>query len=67
MCSTMDKIILTDCKNYIEDWTVCDDMGEPKGQCSNCGAKWYEHSIEFLSGADKESAVILQKEYGVVS
>lgn len=31
------------CINYIEDKSICDSYGEPKGQCLNCGAKDYEH------------------------
>lgn len=31
------------CINYIEDESICDSYGEPKGQCLNCGAKDYEH------------------------
>jgi hypothetical protein len=31
------------CVNYIEDKSICDSSGEPKGQCLNCGAKDYEH------------------------
>jgi hypothetical protein len=36
---------ITDCTKYIEDFAVCDDIGEPKGQCINCGYKWYEHNL----------------------
>ncbi len=31
------------CVNYVEDKSICDSYGEPKGQCLNCGAKDYEH------------------------
>lgn len=31
------------CINYIEDESICDSYGEPKGQCLNCGAKDHEH------------------------
>ena len=31
------------CINYIEDKSICDSYGDPKGQCLNCGAKDYEH------------------------
>jgi hypothetical protein len=31
------------CINYVEDKSICDSYGEPKGQCLNCGAKDYEH------------------------
>jgi len=27
----------------VEDPYVCDDVGIPKGQCINCGYKYYEH------------------------
>lgn len=50
---------------YVEDACVCDDTGEPKGQCSNCGAKWYEHDLKVLSGPDKESATHIQKIRGI--
>lgn len=33
----------TNCKDYVEDPFVCDSQGEPKGQCCNCGYKWYDH------------------------
>lgn len=39
----------TNCKNYVEDPCVCDDFGEPKGQCMSCGYKWYEHGEVVIS------------------
>lgn len=32
------------CLAYREDVAVCDDVGEPKGQCFNCGFKEHEHA-----------------------
>jgi hypothetical protein len=40
------------CQEYLEDPAICDDMGEPKGQCANCGDKWYNHSISDTPEAD---------------
>lgn len=40
-----------DCSAYVEDMAVCDDTGEPKGQCLNCGGKWHEHRLEVLKHA----------------
>ena len=31
------------CGKYFEDWTICYSDGEPKGQCANCGDKWFNH------------------------
>lgn len=36
------------CKEYVEDWAICDDVGEPKGQCESCGEKWFRHSDDAL-------------------
>jgi len=36
------------CSAFFEDWAVCDDMGEPKGQCLHCGYKWYDHALAAL-------------------
>jgi hypothetical protein len=49
----MGKILLVNCPQYVEDQCVCDDDGEPKGQCAVCGAKWYEHPLwHFEYGSD---------------
>jgi hypothetical protein len=32
------------CSSYEEDPAICDDMGEPKGQCVHCGYKWFDHN-----------------------
>ena len=32
------------CNNFVEDLCVCDDCGEPKGQCANCGYMEHEHT-----------------------
>lgn len=34
---------LSDCKKYEEDHAICDDTGEPKGQCGHCGDKYFAH------------------------
>lgn len=60
----MDKIILVRCDEYKEDTCVCDSQGEPKGQCVNCGAKWYEHNLGLLFGDDRKSAERIQMECG---
>ena len=62
-----DKLIildseLVDCSTYLEDQCVCDDMGEPKGQCSNCGEKWYKHRLEALPPEERESAFQMQNQ-----
>lgn len=36
------------CSDYIEDRAVCDDTGDPKGQCANCCYKWYDHMADAL-------------------
>ncbi len=44
------------CSHYVEDPAICDDVGEPKGQCANCGEKWYDHdmtSTEYKSIREK--------------
>lgn len=63
----MEKIKIVNCSDYIECVTVCDDLGEPKGQCVNCGAKWYEHRLGVLSGDDYRSAKQLQSIRGTIS
>jgi len=55
-----EPIILTNCGNYEEDPHICDDVGETKGQCANCGAKWYEHNLGLLFGSDLEYARQIQ-------
>lgn len=54
------EIRMSNCSNYIEDPFICDDVGEPKGQCVNCGHKWYEHSVDILPIEDKASALEIQ-------
>ena len=61
-CRRYVPLELVDCSVYVEDQCVCDDMGEPKGQCSNCGAKWYEHKLEVLPLEERESAAQLQEQ-----
>ena len=34
----------TICNNFVLDQCVCDDCGEPKGQCANCGYMDHEHT-----------------------
>ncbi len=46
--------IPTDCYTYEECQFVCDDLGEPKGQCAHCGYKWYEHRKEVLPADEQE-------------
>lgn len=53
-------IMMTDCKEYWEDPFICDDVGEPKGQCSNCGHKWYEHELNVMPASDRTSALEIQ-------
>ena len=50
------------CSAYLEDWAVCDDTGEPKGQCSHCGYKWYDHALDALPENERESAARIQAE-----
>lgn len=50
----------SDCNKYIEDQFICFDSGEPKGQCANCGAKWYDHRLEVLPENERESAREIQ-------
>ena len=62
----MDSITLNrNCFWYTEDPAICDDIGEPKGQCAHCGAKWYEHDLRALPESERESARQLQQERGV--
>jgi len=61
----MDPITISNCFWYDEDQFVCDDIGEPKGQCAHCGAKWYEHNINALSLDERDSAKQIQRERGV--
>jgi len=42
------------CTEYIEDPFVCHDGGEPKGQCLNCGDKWFNHELEVLPPEERE-------------
>jgi hypothetical protein len=37
-------------------------MGEPKGQCSHCGYKWYDHALDALPENERESAARIQAE-----
>ncbi len=59
-------ISITPCTKYLEDPNICDDVGEPKGQCLNCGAKWFEHDVQVLPDDDKDSAMEMQERLGVV-
>jgi hypothetical protein len=62
----MEPIILsTNCFWYNEDPAICDDIGEPKGQCVHCGAKWYEHDINALPLNERDSARAIQRERGI--
>jgi hypothetical protein len=56
---------IVSCKEFIDDPYITDDCGETKGQCVNCGAKWYEHDISVLSEWDKISADMIQKKEGI--
>ena len=51
----------------MEDPVICDDMGEPKGQCALCGCKYYEHNLSaFRYGSDDfNSAKQIQAERGI--
>ena len=42
------------CPQYAEDPYICDDTGEPKGQCGYCGGKWYEHALLALPEYERE-------------
>ena len=50
------EIYMTDCSEYIEDPFICDDVGQPKGQCI-CGHKWYEHNVNTLPMEDRISTI----------
>lgn len=50
-----------DCKAYVEDPCICDDLGEPKGQCI-CGDKWFNHNLSALPPEDRKSAKKIQSE-----
>lgn len=56
---------IVDCQEFAEDLCVCDDVGEPKGQCANCGAKYYEHNCLILSGDALIGALAIQTERGL--
>jgi hypothetical protein len=62
----MEKITLSNCLWYAENPYVCDDCGDPKGQCLYCGAKWYEHDLRALPDDEIESARAIQAERGIV-
>ena len=34
------------CDNFVLDTAVCDDVGEPKGQCAICGFNYGEHNSQ---------------------
>jgi hypothetical protein len=57
-----DELGAASCSAFLEDWAVCDDMGEPKGQCSHCGYKWYDHALDALPENERESAARIQAE-----
>jgi hypothetical protein len=59
--STPCELAAADCAAYVEDGTVCDDMGEPKGQCANCGGKWYDHRIDVLPEDERASVLALRQ------
>lgn len=63
----VEPINIVECLNYVEDPYVCygDEEASPKGQCINCGAKWYEHLIDALPENEKESAIAIQSERGI--
>ena len=39
------------CRDYQEDWCVCDSSGETTGQCANCGDKRENHQY-IMTGGD---------------
>ena len=49
----------TSCTNYIEDPCICDSQGDPKGQCANCGWKWYDHAPSALPDEPTEPKYVL--------
>ena len=49
------------CKKYEEDSCITYDDGEPKGQCANCGDKWYEHDLEALPEHEREGALEIRE------
>lgn len=57
-----DELGAAPCSAYLEDWAVCDDTGEPKGQCSHCGNKWYDHALDALPENERESAARIRAE-----
>jgi hypothetical protein len=65
MVRMVEPIILTECQKYVEDPFVCYGDGDPKGQCQNCGAKWFEHRVEALPEEDRESALGVQAYRGI--
>jgi len=60
-----EPIQISSCSSYVEDFTVCFSDEEPKGQCANCGAKWFEHEISVLPESERQSALRIQKDLGV--
>jgi hypothetical protein len=61
------RIIMTDCVEYWEDPFICDDVGEPKGQCGSCGHKWYEHELDALPLIARTSALEIQdREFSIL-
>lgn len=49
------------CDIYTEDPYICDDTGEPKGQCVNCGDKWFNHATAILPENDKSRTNEIRK------
>lgn len=43
------------CDNFQEDWAVCYDFGEPKGQCINCGFMDFEHTVKLVDEQPSET------------
>ena len=50
------------CDHYVQDPYVCDMGGEPKGQCGNCGYKWYEHDLDAIPDSEKASAAAIKSQ-----
>ena len=65
LLTKMEKITIVECPVYLEDSSVCDSEGETKGQCRNCGAKWYEHDLNALPILEQQGAREIQEYRGV--
>ena len=59
-------IIQNPCEQYVEDEAIAYSDGSPKGQCRNCGSKWYEHRDTALPEDEKDNLTEIREHQQVV-